>query len=102
MVVALEDLPPLLWHTELGQGLESVWTGERHRGAQLNLLDDALTVWTGRYAQRAWVRQFEGVVTREMEDALLRVIAEYEGRSFPRARQLVGKWLAGRLRREAS
>jgi hypothetical protein len=30
------------------------------------------------------------------------VIAEYEGRSFPRMRQLAGKWLAGRLKREAS
>ncbi len=37
-----------------------------------------------------------------MEDALLRVIAEYEGRPFPRTRRLVGKWLSGRLRREAS
>ena len=42
MVVALDDLPPLLWHTELGQSIESVWSGDRHRGAQLNRLDDAL------------------------------------------------------------
>jgi hypothetical protein len=102
MVVALEDLPPLLWHTELGQSVESVWTGERHRGAQLNLLADALAIWTGKYGQRAWVRQLDGEVTREMENELLRVIAEYEGRPFPRARRLVGKWLSGRLRREAS
>lgn len=102
MAVALDDLPPLLWHTELGQGIESVWTGERHRGAQLNLLAEALDVWTGRYRQRAWVRQLDGDVDRAMEDELLRVIAEYEGRAFPRARRLAGKWLAGRLRREAS
>ena len=102
MVVALDDLPPLLWHTELGQSVESVWTGERHRGAQLNLLADAVDVWTGKYGQRAWVRQLDGDVTREMEDELLRVIAEYEGRPFPRTRRLVGKVLSGRLRREAS
>jgi hypothetical protein len=102
MVVALDDLPPLLWHTELGQSIESVWTGERHRGAQLNVLTDAVDVWTGKYDQRAWVRHFDGDVTREMEDSLLRVIAEFEGRPFPRTRHLVGKWLAGRLRREAS
>ena len=102
MVVALDDLPPLLWHTELGQSLPSVWTGEHHRGAQLHKLDDAITVWTGKYKQRAWVRHFDGEITREMEDALLRVIAEYEGRDFPRTRHLVGKWLAGRLKREAS
>jgi hypothetical protein len=102
MVVALDDLPPLLWHTELGQSLESVWTGDRHRGAQLNVLTDAVQVWTGKYRQRAWVRHFDGEITRAMEDALLRVIAEFEGRPFPRTRHLVGKWLAGRVRREAS
>jgi hypothetical protein len=103
MVVALDDLPPLLWHTELGQSLPSVWSGEHHRGAQLHRLDDAIAVWTGpKYKQRAWVRQLDADVTRDMEDAVLRVIAEYEGRSFPRMRQLAGKWLAGRLKREAS
>ena len=102
MVVALDDLPPLLWHTELGQSLPSVWTGEHHRGAQLHRLDDAIAVWTGKYEQRAWVRHFDGEITRDMEDALLRVIAEYEGRDFPRTMQLAGKWLSGRVRREAS
>ena len=102
MVVALDDLPPLLWHTELGQSIESVWSGDRHRGAQLNRLDEALQVWTSKYRQRAFVRALDGVITRDMEDALLRVVAEYEGRPFPRTRHLVGKWLSGRLRREAS
>jgi hypothetical protein len=102
MVVALDDLPPLLWHTELGQSIESVWSGDRHRGAQLNRLEEALDVWTSKYKQRAFLRQFDGEITRDMEDALLRVIAEYEGRPFPRTRRLVGKWLSGRLRREAS
>ncbi|HEX5587620.1 MAG TPA: hypothetical protein VFZ17_09945 [Acidimicrobiia bacterium] len=102
MVVALDDLPPLLWHTELGQSIASVWSGDRHRGAQLNRLDEALDVWTRKYKQVAFVRQFDGEVTRDMEDALLRVVAEYEGRPFPRTRRLVGKWLSGRLRREAS
>jgi len=102
MVVALEDLPPLLWHTELGQSIESVWSGGQHRGAQLNQLDQALAVWTQKYRQLAFVRHFDGEMTREMEDALLRVVAEYEGRPFPRTRHLVGKWLSGRLRREAS
>lgn len=102
MVVQLEDLPPLLWHTELGRTLEDVWTGEHSRGAQLNRLDDAIGVWTGKYRQTAFVRQFDGEVTAAQEDALLRVIAEYDGRPFPRTRRLVGKWLSGRLRREAS
>jgi len=102
MVVALDDLPPLLWHTELGQSIESVWSGDRHRGAQLNRLDEALAVWTQKYQQLAFMRQFDGEITRDMEDAVLRVVAEYEGRPFPRTRHLVGKWLSGRLRREAS
>jgi len=91
-----------LWHTELGQSIDSVWSGDRHRGAQLNRLDHALKVWTGKYEQRAFVRQIEADVTTEMEDAVLRVVAEYEGRPFPRTPRLVGKWLSGRLRHEAS
>ena len=65
MVVALDDLPPLLWHTELGQSIDSVWSGDRHRGAQLNRLDDALEVWTGKYRQLAFVRHFDGEITRD-------------------------------------
>ena len=42
MVVALDDLPPLLWHAELGRSLPDVWTGERQRGVQLHLLGDAV------------------------------------------------------------
>ena len=102
MVVALDDLPPLLWHTELGQSIESVWSGDRHRGAQLNRLDEALEVWTRKYKQLAFVRRFDGEISREMDDAVLRVVAEYEGRPFPRTQHLVGKWLSGRLRHEAS
>ena len=34
MVVAIDDLPPLLWHAELGMSLPDVWTGEHQRGAQ--------------------------------------------------------------------
>ena len=42
MVVALDDLPPLLWHAELGRSLPDVWTGERQRGVQLHMLADAV------------------------------------------------------------
>ncbi|MGI9051719.1 MAG: hypothetical protein ACR2HQ_03570 [Ilumatobacteraceae bacterium] len=102
MVVAIDDLPPLLWHTELGQTLQDVWTGDHHRGAQLNRLEEAHGVWTGKYGQRAYLRQFTGDVTKEMEDELLRVIAAYDGRAFPTTRGLVGRWLAGRVRHEAT
>ena len=43
MVVAIDDLPPLLWHAELGRSLPDVWTGERHRGVQLHRLGEAVT-----------------------------------------------------------
>ncbi len=102
MVVAIDDLPPLLWHTELGQSMEDVWTGTHHRGAQLNRLDYAYRTWTGRYGQLAYLRQFDGDVTRAMEDELLRVIAEYNGRPFPKPLGLARRWLAGRFRREAT
>jgi hypothetical protein len=102
MVVAIDDLPPLLWHTELGQSLEDVWTGSHHRGAQLNRLDDAHRTWTGKYRQRAYVRQLDGDITPTMEDELLRVIAAYDGRPFPTTHGLARRWLEGRFRREAT
>ena len=36
MTVAIDDLPPLMWHAELGDKLVDMWTGGNHRGVQLN------------------------------------------------------------------
>src|SRR3954470_19011771 len=83
MVVAIDDLPPLLWHAELGRSLPDVWTGERQRGVQLHLLRDAVTTWDERYGQRAWVRQLEGGLQRHHEDRLMEVIDRFDGRAFP-------------------
>ena len=69
MAVVLDDMPPLMWHAELGRGLLDVWTGTHHRGVQLHDLRDAVEQWTGRYEQRAWLRQLDATVTPEMEDA---------------------------------
>jgi hypothetical protein len=102
MAVAIDDLPPLLWHTEMGQSVEDVWTGTHHRGAQLNRLADAHRVWTGKYGQEAWVRQLRGDVTREMEDELLQVIQLYDGKPFPKTGRLVRWWLKGRVRRQSA
>src|SRR6185503_16163738 len=60
MAATLEDLPPLLWHAELGRSLPDVWTGDHHRGVQLHMLADAVRVWGERYGQRAWTRRLEG------------------------------------------
>jgi hypothetical protein len=97
MVVAIEDLPPLMWHAELGRSLPDVWTGARHRGAQLHDLREAVIIWATRYGQRAWLRQLDPVVTGEMEDALLRTIARLAGTPFPSAARLASRWLAGRI-----
>ena len=42
MVVAIDDLPPLLWHAELGRSLPDVWTGQHQRGVQLHHLREAV------------------------------------------------------------
>ena len=91
MAVVLEDLPPLLWHAELGKSLPDAWTGQHQRGVQLHDLRDAVTTWRRRYGQRAWLRQLvgpadDGGVTPEMEDAVLRTIARLDGRPFPTTR----------------
>lgn len=102
MVVALDDLPPLLWHAELGRSLPDVWTGERQRGVQLHLLAEAVTTWNARYKQRAWVRQLEGSIEREQEDRLLEIIDRFDGRPFPTTFGLLRGWLRGRVRRRSS
>jgi hypothetical protein len=101
MAVVLDDLPPLLWHAELGRALPDAWSGHRQRGVQLHDLHAAVLQWGRRYGQRAWLRQLSGpaepAVTAEMEDALLRTIARLDGTPFPSMARLAGRWLRGRL-----
>ena len=101
MAVVLEDLPPLLWHAELGRALPDAWSGDRHRGVQLHDLRDAVLQWGRRYGQRGWLRQLSGptdpAVTEEMENALLRTVARLDGTPFPSTTRLAGRWLRGRL-----
>lgn len=102
MVVALDDLPALLWHAELGRSLPDVWTGKHQRGVQLHLLGEAVRNWSERYRQRAWVRQLEGAIERRHEDRLMEVIERFDGRPFPTTPGLVRQWVTGRLRRSSS
>jgi hypothetical protein len=102
MVVALDDMPPLLWHAELGRSLPDVWTGQRQRGVQLHLLGDAVRTWNEKYGQRAWVRSLEGTVERPHEDRLVEVIDRFDGRPFPTTPGLARQWLNGRFRRSSS
>jgi hypothetical protein len=102
MAVVLDDLPPLMWHAELGRGLVDVWSGDHHRGVQLHDLRAAVERWSWSYGQDAWLRQLQTPVTRQMEDALLRTIARLDGTPFPSTAALAGRWFRGRLRRAAS
>ena len=102
MVVAIDDLPPLMWHAELGRSLPDVWTGEHQRGTQLHRLVDSVSVWHHTYRQDAWMRPIDIEVSREQEDAVLRTIDELDGSAFPRTRALATGWLKGRARRKTS
>jgi hypothetical protein len=100
MAVVLDDLPPLMWHAELGRSLPDAWTGKHHRGVQLHDLRDAVVTWEHRYGQKAWLRQLDyapGAQRQaEVEDAVLRTIARLNGTPFPSTAKLAGRWLAGR------
>ena len=102
LCLAINDLPPLLWHAELGHSMPDVWSGSSHRGAQLHRLEDAARTWVLRYRQKAYVRHMEPPATSTMEDAALAVVQEYSGHPFPRSRQLAKHWALGRLRRRVS
>src|SRR5271166_3133510 len=93
MSVVIDDLPPLMWHAELGRSLPDVWSGTRQRGVQLHDLRDAVLVWGNKYGQRAWVRQLDRPVSRKMEDAVLRTIARTDGTPFPSTARLASRWV---------
>jgi len=97
MSVVLDDLPPLMWHAELGRSLPDRWSGGHHRGVQLHDLRDAVLTWGTRYGQRAWLRQLVGTVTPQMEDALLRTVARLDGTPFPSTTRLASRWVRGRM-----
>lgn len=97
MTVAIDDLPPLLWHAELGERLTDVWTGSTHRGVQLHDGREAVEQWMTRYDQDCWLRQLTPDVTTAQEDTLLKVIARLDGTPFPATARLAGRWFRGRV-----
>jgi hypothetical protein len=97
MTVAIDDLPPLIWHAELGDKLVDMWTGTNHRGVQLNDLRQAVLQWNERYHQRCWLRQLTPYATRRQDNEVLRVIARMDGTAFPTTMRLTGRWMRGRL-----
>ncbi|MFI1197481.1 hypothetical protein ACH4T9_30070 [Micromonospora sp. NPDC020750] len=99
MAVVLDDMPPLMWHAELGRSLPDMWTGTHQRGVQLHDLRNAVCVWANRYGQRAWLRQLEPSADAEMEKAVLRTVARLDGTPFPSTAQLAWRWARGRMPR---
>ncbi|OBA98134.1 guanylate cyclase [Mycobacteriaceae bacterium 1482268.1] len=97
MTVAIDDLPPLMWHAELGDKLPDLWTGANHRGVQLNDARAAVERWIVNYGQRCWLRELTPFATREQEDQVLRVIARMDGTPFPSTARLTGRWFRGRV-----
>ncbi|MEI2715259.1 MAG: hypothetical protein V9G04_18700 [Nocardioides sp.] len=96
MALVLDDLPPMMWHAELGKSLLDLWTGDHHRGVQLHDLRGAVEKWTRELGQQAWVRQLAPEAGRAQEDGALRAIARWDGTSFPRTSALAWRWLRGR------
>ncbi len=97
MTVAVDDLPPLIWHAELADKLLDMWTGTNHRGVQLNDLRAAVEQWMDKYHQRCWLRQLNPYADREQEDRALHVVARMNGTPFPSTARLTGRWFLGRL-----
>ncbi|WP_049576139.1 hypothetical protein [Nocardiopsis sp. SBT366] len=97
MSIVVDDLPPLMWHAELGRSLVDMWTGTHQRGVQLHDLRDAVLLWGRRYGQQAWLRQLDPLADRAMEDAALRMVARLNGTPFPSTAQLAGRWALGRM-----
>jgi hypothetical protein len=96
MAIVIDDLPPLMWHAELGKALVDVWSGSHHRGVQLHDLGDSVRRWRDTYGQAAWLRQLSPDVGRAEEDAALRAVARLDGVSFPTTTRLAARWLRGR------
>jgi hypothetical protein len=97
MSVVVEDMPPLMWHAELGKSLPDMWSGTFQRGVQLHDLRDAVNVWANRYGQRGWLRQLEPSASRPMEDLALKTVARLDGTPFPSSAQLAWRWVRGRV-----
>ncbi len=97
MTIAIEDLPPLIWHAELGDKLTDMWTGGNHRGVQLHDARQAVERWMYNYHQRCWLRQLTPYANREQEDRALKVVARMDGTPFPSTARLTGRWFRGRV-----
>ena len=96
MTVAIDDLPPLIWHAELGDKLPDCGRGTHHRGVQLNDLRQAVERWMLTYDQRCWLRQLTPYATREQEDGAAAGDRPHGRHRVPDDARLTGRWMRGR------
>ena len=82
-----------MWHAELGR----LCPLGRHQHSGAHCRPAAAVVVWPQIRQRAWLRQLDHPVTREMEDAVLRTIARLDGTPFPSTSRLAWRWLRGRV-----
>ena len=101
MAVVLDDMPPLMWHAELGKGLPCVWSGGATAASSCTTCATRWMQWTGRYGQRAWLRQLDAAGHPGDGGRRAATIARLDGTPFPATAALAGRWARGRVRRAA-
>jgi hypothetical protein len=58
MAVTIDDLPPLMWHAELGRSLQDMWTGRvPARASSCTTCDPRYRCGASATGQRAFLRQ---------------------------------------------
>lgn len=102
MSIVLDDLPPLMWHAEIGRSMYDYWSGGHHRGTQLHDLREAVQRWQDRYGQRAFLRQLTPDVGPVQEDKAILAVGAYDGVRFPSYVRLASRWLSGRDAHQSS
>jgi hypothetical protein len=102
MAVALDDLPPLLWHSELGRSLPDVWTGERQRRRAAAPAPGRGDDLAAALRPAGLESGADGTIERHHEDRLMEMIDRFDGQPFPTTLGLARQWLNGRLRRQSS
>jgi len=89
---------PLIWQTGPNPITRDPRTHTRHGGAQLgHLLTTLQLMGSVKYGDVPHWRQLKVKRTKKLEDAVLRFVANCEGRAFPSLLRMVEEFLEGQL-----
>ena len=102
MAVVLDDLPPLMWHAELGRSLPDVWSALTSAACNCTTCGTRCCSGATGTASAPGCGSSTARSTAEMEDAVLRTVARLDGTPFPSTARLAGRWLRGGCRRCAA